>query len=245
MENLSSLEGFLWLDNNYALTNLEALAGLTTVGGDVKIDNCDALTNLAGLQNISSIEGKLTFAFNDSLTTMNGLEALTSVGGKLTFYLNGGLTSLSGLDNIDHLTITDLSISNNSNLSVCDVESICNYLMIIGAPSNIFGNAAGCNSKAEVEGACLVPIGNAELGHLGFSISPVPAKDKIWLRSEVKSGAVDVIITDLTGTKIYQWETEISPDNATIIDISKYPVGVYFLTVNDGRIIQTQRFTRQ
>jgi len=64
------------------------------------------------------------------------------------------LTSLSGLNNIDPGSIIDLSITNNSLLSACEVQSVCDYLASPGGAVEIHDNAPGCNSPDEVQEAC-------------------------------------------------------------------------------------------
>jgi len=46
----------------------------------------------------------------------------------LDIHGNPVLPSLSGLDNIEENSISDLKIHNNSLLTTCEVQSICNYL---------------------------------------------------------------------------------------------------------------------
>jgi len=67
---------------------------------------------------------------------------------------NNNLQNIDALNNIDHTTLTDLSIVNNSELSICYTQSICNYLLNDGE-SQIEENATGCNSPQEVQSSCL------------------------------------------------------------------------------------------
>jgi len=63
------------------LTNLDALAALTSVGGNLGIRSNDALTNLDGLAGITSVGGLLYVLFNTVLTEFCGLFPLLNAGG--------------------------------------------------------------------------------------------------------------------------------------------------------------------
>lgn len=67
---------------------------------------------------------------------------------------NTSLNSLSGLENINPNSITDLSIYNNPQLSDCDIQSVCDYLVAPAGFVDIHDNTAGCNSQIEVEDDC-------------------------------------------------------------------------------------------
>src|SRR5690606_9234286 len=63
----------------------------------------------------------------------------------------------------------NLTIKNNSNLSNCNIENVCNYLNSAGYfNANISGNATGCESKDAVKNNCPevlyeCPTGNVTL----------------------------------------------------------------------------------
>jgi hypothetical protein len=80
------------------------------------------------------------------------------------------LTCLTGLDNIAANSITNLKIRNNSSLSTCEVQSICDYLAAPNGTVTISDNVDGCNSQAQVIAACeTVDIEEAVAGS-NFSI---------------------------------------------------------------------------
>lgn len=88
------------------------------------------------------------------LVDITGLQYLISVGGQFFITDNDLLTDLSPLENIDPNSITDLSIYNNPQLSDCDIQSICGYLVSPAGSVDIHDNAPGCNSQGEVEDDC-------------------------------------------------------------------------------------------
>ena len=157
---LTSIGGSLVVYGNNDLTNFTGLEGLTTIGNCLEIFRNDSLTSLSGLEGLTTIGGYLSIGYNDwgfpgnqSLTSLEGLSNLTSVGTTLLVLGNPCLTSLSGLDNIT--SIQNIFIFGNNSLSACEVQSICDYLVIPNGNINIYDNAPGCNSPEEVEEACL------------------------------------------------------------------------------------------
>ncbi len=99
LNNITSVSGNLVIGDNDALTSLSALSNITNVGWGLYIADNDVLTSLTGLENIASVGG-LGIGYNDVLTSLSGLEGLTSVGGDLVIGENDALTSLTGLNNI-------------------------------------------------------------------------------------------------------------------------------------------------
>jgi len=59
--------------NNTALTNLDGLAKLTSVGGYLYIYRNAALTNIDGLAKLTSVGGYLNIANNTALTNCQGI----------------------------------------------------------------------------------------------------------------------------------------------------------------------------
>jgi UDP-3-O-[3-hydroxymyristoyl] glucosamine N-acyltransferase len=153
--------------NSTDITNISGLSSLTSIGGFLEILSNAGLTSLTGLDNLTSIAGSLDIRFNSGLTSMTGLENLASIAGYLEISNNVGLTSITGLENLDATTITGqgLFIQDNPQLSVCAIESICDYLGVEMNATVISGNAAGCATREEVETACTptCPTGDVTL----------------------------------------------------------------------------------
>ena len=153
LEGISALH-YLLIANNPVLSDLSGLDNLSSTEGAIGIWLNESLTSLDGLGNLTSIGGFMEIAMNNTLTHLDGLENLTTIGGYLYIYFNTSLISISGLENIDAASIDSLSVIFNPLLSVCDVESICNYLAAPNGTIEIHDNAPGCNSQMEVEEAC-------------------------------------------------------------------------------------------
>jgi hypothetical protein len=180
LEGLIMISGNCSIEENPALLSLSALSNLTYIGGGLSIEDNANLTSLLGLDNVSSVGLELWILSNPTLTSLSGLGSLTSVGdlvliggnplisninslsnltsigGYLYIEGNTSLNSLFGLDNIDPTSINYLSLfDNGSALTICSVQSICEYLEN-GGIADIGLNGPGCNSVPEVQAACLL-----------------------------------------------------------------------------------------
>ncbi len=157
LESITSIEGNLNFYGNDDLVSFTGLENLNNVSGDLRITSNDDLTDLEGLQTLSSIGGQLYIYDNERLENLNALENLTSMNGILSIVFNDDLTTLEGLRNIDFNGITNLKIRDNNNLSLCSVESICNYLQGDG-PYFITGNSTNCYSASQIQATCLTVL---------------------------------------------------------------------------------------
>ena len=172
-----------------ALTDISPLSNLTTAGTTLEIRVNPSLISLSGLENVTTIATHFNISENPLLTSLDGLDGLETVGGNFIIddnpnisnisaisnletvgtavntnsifqIINTQISSLSEIANVDLSEVTMLQIYQNPNLSVCEVESICNYLNLPTANGQLVTNATGCNSNAEVEAACaaLLPV---------------------------------------------------------------------------------------
>lgn len=158
LENLDSIGGNFDIIYNFNLINLDGLENLSSISGNLLIAN-NSLYNLEGLDNLLSIGNGLYIGGNsNNLNTLNGIESLTSIGGELSIEYNYVLNSISSLENITPSSIQGLTIEKNYALSTCEIQSICEYLANPNGSVEIQNNATGCNSREQVEEACLVSI---------------------------------------------------------------------------------------
>ena len=252
MENLTSIGGYLEIQFNDALISLSGLENLTSIGGGFSISSNEALTSLNGLDNLTSIEDGLYISDNDALISLSGLENLTSIGGYLEIPLNDALISLSGLDNIDAASITDLTISYNTLLSTCEVQSICNYLAVPNGTISIYSNAPSCNSPEEVWAACQ-SVGIPDIGtekpsgdqqNWNVNIFPNPGSGIITVEFDMPEMAyVTVAIFNLTGQQVAIPVYELkSPGQQQVqFDASVLPPGVYYCRLQAGNRTTTKK----
>ncbi|MCK9401631.1 MAG: T9SS type A sorting domain-containing protein [Bacteroidales bacterium] len=240
LENLTKADLLkVWYNEN--LVNLDGLQGVTTLSSFLNLDNNPSLVDLTGLDNLVSIGDDLYISANESLSSIKVLEKLNSIDGNLTISSNSALTSLDGLDSIAASSINDLQISWNSNLSTCDVESVCDYLADPNGNVFIFGNAAGCNSVEEVENECTAGINVNKLLGNPIYIHPNPASTQIIVETLLVQNSCHYILSDLNGQPLIQGQ--LSPSK-TIVDISELVTGIYYLKVTNNNFVNVFKIVK-
>jgi hypothetical protein len=238
LSNLTSIGLGVIVQSNNALTNLIGLNNVASIGSQLAIANNNALTSLTGLDNITSIGYFVYIGSNNTLTSLTGLDNLTSIGNYLGIKYNPALTSLAGLDNIDAGSILKLYIQYNYTLSICEVKSICEYLVSPIGTIDIHDNATGCNSQQEVELACGVGVEENLLfdDHLNFY--PNPSSTSITIESPNKG---HFFILNLISQQVR--EQEIT-EPKTIIDVSTLPLGVYIIKLINNKTIEVGKLIK-
>lgn len=154
LEALKTIGTGMSIQNNGQLKSLKGLSGLESVFTVLRIENNPLLDSLVGLSSLQSIGSELSIRNNAALKNILSLKKLTSLR-RLTLSNNTLLSSLRGLENFAPSQLNNLIIQNSPNLSVCNVNSICNYLAITPArPATISGNATTCTSKESILASC-------------------------------------------------------------------------------------------
>jgi hypothetical protein len=200
------------------IISLAGLSQITTIDGDLVITSNTALTGLSGLNNLTAVTGRLEISSNPQLTSLAPLGNLNSIGGELRLTSNPQVPSLYGLENINYQTITHLVVESSVTLSYCGVASICSYL---AEPLNTFsisGNATGCNTLAEIDGACGGPL---PVGLIGFSAQPDNGRTVLrWkTASETNNAGFDI----QRSFNMSVWETiGFVPGKGTTFELTSY-----------------------
>lgn len=151
------IEGNVQISFSDAISNLNGLSQITTIGAELYIGVNTALTSLSGLENITSIGGNLQLVYLPQVTSLNVLANLTTIGGGLTISDMQLLTNFDGLEQINSLDY--LSISNNAALTslngLANLDTVRGYLDIYNndALTNLNGleklTAIGVSSPGE------------------------------------------------------------------------------------------------
>jgi hypothetical protein len=243
LEMLTNIGASFVLNENYDLVSLTALESLTHLGGNLSIKYNRNLNSLMGLDRLTSVNGGLSVVGNPVLTNLTGLDGLASIGGDLRIIWNYDLTNLTGLNNIDAGSISALFIYQNSMLSTCHVQSICDYLAAPNGDIHIHDNDPGCNSQEEVEEACGM-TGTDEFqvpgSGLQVEVYPNPAEREVFVSVSSQQSAVGshfrLTILDLFGRVVPTMMDEMkSPGEYSVrIDVSGLPAGVYLVRVQTG-----------
>lgn len=229
--NLDSIHGGLFIMKNASLNSLSDLSGLDNIMGDLIIEDNDALTNLEGLEGITKVGHNFSIGKNENLSSIEALASITEIDFFLFVTDNPSLSNLNGLENIDYETIWALSITGNTILSECSVESICNDILLDSTNVDISNNALGCNSEAEVEAACTTSLAVDELSEQSISIYPNPASNYITISSEENT---------IKNIHIFNHLGQAMPVKGnSVIDVSTFPSGIYIMEVEvNGNIIR-------
>lgn len=242
LTDISSLSQFvtipktMYIWNNKSLTNLHGLHNVTSIGEDLVVWDNDALTNLDDLSSLTTLGEGAYIIFNDKLTSIAGLKKLESINGVFKIQNNPALQDLGSLEHIDPSTIADLVIENNTNLSVCAVEGICNHLKFPSATSTIYNNAPGCNSPDEVKEACLLLSTNG-IDDTAFQITPNPTNGSISI-SGIDTGRLT--LADNVGRIVF-----LEDFHGQKIDISNLPNGMYFLQIRVENHLFSKKIIKQ
>ena len=133
LSGVTSVGGYLAIQNNPALASLAGLAGVTSVSEFLYIEYNPALPNLSGLSSIASVGENLTIGFNPVLTSLIELSGVTTVGGSLSIVSLPLLTSLTGLHAVTSVG-DQLAIDNNPLVTtltpLSNITSVGNSLII-------------------------------------------------------------------------------------------------------------------
>lgn len=139
--------------------NLERLTEMSSGGSSlaVRIIDNPSLTTLSGLEGITRIDVRCEIINNDSLINLDGLSNVLNDSSSMytLFRIEGNqlLSDISGLENVFPPTIFELEITDNPNLSQCNIDSVCTHLQQAGT-SIVSNNGGGCDSIEAVLVSC-------------------------------------------------------------------------------------------
>ncbi len=226
LENVTTVGSHLRIRYNSNITDLTGLNGITSVGGELDISD-NLFSTLDGLDSLETVGSNFTLANNSLLTSVQGLGKLSSLGGYMAITNDTLLTTLSGLDNIDHTTITQLQIANCKFLTMCVIQSICDFLAVPTNFASIGGNGFGCLTRPQIENGCQ-SLSTAEPGRDAISIYPNPVTDFAAVSGLEQQQSV-IRITDYQGRLVMEKESRNG-----LLDLRHLPKGIYLLTVEMG-----------
>ena len=165
--------------------NVDALLGITTVGGNLEI-NAGHEFDLSGLRNITSVGGSL-FVFHDKLRSLEGLHNIESVGQTIHISRNNALRDLDGLRGV---TEAGGDILIDYNPSLVDIDGLRN-LTHIGTLQ--IGRCDYCTAGVGYGGGAITILDNDNLRHID-GLEGITAALVIILRFNNKLQNVDGLI---------------------------------------------------
>ncbi|GAB5536272.1 MAG: hypothetical protein Rubg2KO_25210 [Rubricoccaceae bacterium] len=163
--------GSVGVGGNDALTTLDGLGGLTSVGGSVFIYDNLGLTTLDGLESLGAIGDGLFIGGNDALVTLDGLQGLTTVPGDLSVGVSifrtdgtfdGDNPALASLEGLANLTSVGGALDIQRNISLESLDGLAS-LQTVGGDLSITQNDAlvsveSLPSLASVEGTFRISL---------------------------------------------------------------------------------------
>ncbi|MEP0263865.1 T9SS type A sorting domain-containing protein [Dokdonia sp.] len=241
LENLGGLMNYnggdaLSIVNNIALTSMDGIGAFGTLA--LSIRNNPSMVDILSLNQVENIGEILEIVNNDNLTSLEGLENLNSVGFGFTISGNETLIDITALSELLDPSMY-VVITNNPNLSVCDIEVVCSFISNLEPSQDISinNNATNCNSVEEVEEQCLLGI-EEEFLESSIKLYPNPTTRilNIALPSEIELQAIDVF--SVTGKKVYTTQD-------VIIDFSSLAKGMYFARVTTSKGVITKKIVKK
>jgi hypothetical protein len=154
LPNTFNALSLFFITNNDSLTNLN---GIGNYGAElINIDFNDGLLDLSGYQGLYA--ESIYIRNNNALQSLGDSSESSGYEDYLYIENNPILTDISGINAGGYGQ--SLIIRNNPNLSICNSESVCQYIYINGIeegswfPGTFENNAPGCNTNIEVEYGC-------------------------------------------------------------------------------------------
>lgn len=98
LNGITTIDGYLWVNNCPALTTVDGMNALTTVQW-VGFSSNAALTSVSGFNGVTYLPNGV--GFNNVLTSISGFNGLTSTGGNVVIYGGVSITGFSALTSID------------------------------------------------------------------------------------------------------------------------------------------------
>ncbi|CAM3307105.1 T9SS type A sorting domain-containing protein [Aequorivita lipolytica] len=222
----------LQISYNFSLISLSGLENLSHISGSMELTNNYALEDLSGLSGLVNIYGGFRISYSRNLQNLNGLEALESIEGTLIIKGNDNLQSIDKLENLDPQSIAEdgYLIEDNPNLSVCDIDFICQNLNYPGVQIN--DNAQGCNSVPEVEAQCQLSITGEDLSQ-SLSIFPNLVSSTLQINTSNSIIFEKAIVYSTLGRLILETSEKQ-------INLETLSAGIYFVEVvtDKGSVIK-------
>jgi hypothetical protein len=241
--NITNIDGYLSIDENPALVDLQELSALQSIGGNLSISENNLLQDLAGLNELTAIPGDLGIYFNQNLISLAGLENITMIGGDLNINYNPSLVNLdelsnvSAIDGIVHIWINDdledlsgltnvTTISGNISMYGNQVLSSLEGLGNVAANTieNLYIHDNPVLSECDIQSICeylAAPNGTIEINNNAPGCNSPEEVEEACLTSTDEHAAIvnDIQIFPNPAKKTI---TIVSPSEAKIKEINIY-----------------------
>lgn len=225
LSKVDSVEQGVFLNLTH-LEDFSAFNSLKYIKDGMTIGSNPFIKNLTGLESLVYLgENGLAISDNPLLEHIDALIALTTIEGMLLINDNTNLTNIEGLENLVEAPSRG-SIVRNSNLSLCSLENICEFL-INDWDADFSENNIGCENLQEVLDGCQ-PSGLIENELNVPYIFPNPVQHIINFQEDLSPGSQVLIYNQIGNVE----RTMIVNSNS--IDVSGLRAGSYYLKVKSS-----------
>lgn len=167
----------------------------------------------------------LYIADSDGISNLDGIHFTGNEQSTWLFLKNNSmLENIDALDDLN-LTIENVTIMNNPNLSDCAVKRVCASLNLETAVIAISNNGTGCNSQEEVAAVCQT---------MGLEVFEL--NNKIVLSPNPTSSLIEVIASadiSINEIKLYsQLGQQLMISQQRTLDINHLANGIYFIAIS-------------
>lgn len=244
LEKITTIEAGLWVTENHSLLNFLGLSNLTYINcNGFYCENNYLLADFTGLENLKKCIGILKIGINGSLVNIDALTGLNEFGGGVYIHDNAALANLDGIKNIPGTSISYLRIFNNSLLTKCHVQSVCDRIEFgVGGLNQIENNGPGCADYYEVVHRCeSIGIDEPFLSEV-FRISSNPDDDFILIEAGNQTTTFTCDVFDLQGRRLLSQRFQ---DEASAISTASFSSGIYMLRIlGDGQTV-VRKFSKK
>ncbi|MGV8113547.1 MAG: T9SS type A sorting domain-containing protein [Lentimicrobium sp.] len=244
LEKITTIEAGLWVTENHSLLNFLGLSNLTYINcNGFYCENNYLLADFTGLENLKKCIGILKIGINGSLVNIDALTGLNEFGGGVYIHENAALANLDGIKNIPGTSISYLRIFNNSLLTKCHVQSVCDRIEFgVGGLNQIENNGPGCADYYEVVHRCeSIGIDEPFLSEV-FRISSNPDDDFILIEAGNQTTTFTCDVFDLQGRRLLSQRFQ---DETSAISTASFSSGIYMLRIlGDGQTV-VRKFSKK
>lgn len=244
LEKITTIEAGLWVTENHSLLNFLGLSNLTYINcNGFYCENNYLLADFTGLENLKKCIGILKIGINGSLVNIDALTGLNEFGGGVYIHDNAALANLDGIANIPGTSISYLRIFNNSLLTKCHVQSVCDRIEFgVGGLNQIENNGPGCADYYEVVHRCeSIGIDEPFFPEV-FRISSNPDDDFILIEAGNQTTTFTCDVFDLQGRRLLSQRFQ---DETSAISTASFSSGIYMLRIlGDGQSV-VRKFSKK
>jgi hypothetical protein len=221
--SVTMIEGYAFFNCN-GLTSVIIPNSVTTIES-AAFSNCQNLTSVTIPNSLTTLEGYM-FSQCISLTSVTIPNSLTTIR-EHAFQYCTGLTSITCEAVAPPALLDDVFLEVPTGIAVC----------VPAGSEAAYQAAEGWNNFTNIRGCAPTAVGEVQAAS-PLRVHPNPAKYEINIgNGEFKIENVEIV--DLSG------KTLSSFNNQAKINVSALPQGIYFIKINTGRGILTEKFVKE